>query len=335
MAVPEQVRKQTEAVQQLYDNLNEAPEGSSSSDETTSAPVEVAPQLVNADSVNEQAAISESVEQGSEPQEESYEQKYRTLQGMFDEQITQVHAQNRELSQRVGQFQQLLSTMEARTPQEGSAETPVPVSLLSDEEKEEYGESIDIMRKVSQEVAGGYEDQIVSLQTQIQQLQGAVVPRVEQLAQQQTHSAEQSFWAELSASVPNWREINDNPAFQAWLLEIDPLSGMARQMFLEDAQRNFDARRTAGFFTSWPGGTSTAQNTGSPTANELERQVAPGKGRSGPTPTSGEAKTYTKKDITKFFDDVRFGKFKGKEQERDTIEQDIFAAQREGRIVNA
>ena len=334
MAVPEQVRKQTEAVQQLYSNLNESSEGSSVPDETPTGPVEVTQQPDSANSVDETALPSESVEQDSGDQGQSFEQKYKTLQGMFDSQVTQVHAQNRDLAGRVDQLQQLLSTMESAPPA-APVETPAPPSFLSDNEKEEYGESIDIMRKVSQEVAGSYEQQIKTLTEQMQHLQGALVPRVEHLAQQQTQTAEQTFWSELSSAVPSWREINDNQDFQAWLLEIDPLSGMPRQAFLEDAQRNMDARRAAGFFTSWPGAQSPAQNTSPKASTELERQVAPGKGRSGPSPTSNTAKTYTKADITKFFDDVRFGKFKGKEETRDAIEQDIFAAQREGRIVNA
>ena len=46
------------------------------------------------------------------------------------------------------------------------------------------------------------------------------------------------------------------------------------------------------------------------------------------------AKTYSPKDIEKFFTDVRKGKYKGREDERARMERDIFAAQQEGRIVN-
>jgi hypothetical protein len=71
-------------------------------------------------------------------------------------------------------------------------------------------------------------------------------------------------------------------------------------------------------------------------ASELERQVAPGKGRSTGNPTGTNAKTYSPDDIKNFFNDVRQGKYKGREAERDRIERDIFAAQRENRItVNA
>jgi hypothetical protein len=65
----------------------------------------------------------------------------------------------------------------------------------------------------------------------------------------------------------------------------------------------------------------------------LERQVSPGKPRSGSTPTGSSAKVYSPDDIKKFFEDVRKGKYKGREAERDRLERDIFAAQRDNRIV--
>jgi hypothetical protein len=65
----------------------------------------------------------------------------------------------------------------------------------------------------------------------------------------------------------------------------------------------------------------------------LEKQVAPGRSRGAGAPANpSQGKMYSPTDITKFFNDVRTGKYKGREQERDRIERDIFAAQRENRI---
>jgi hypothetical protein len=169
-------------------------------------------------------------------------------------------------------------------------------------------------------------------------MQGTVVPQVHQLSQSYAVSNEQRFWADLQTAVPDWQEINGSQEFQSWLLEVDPLTGIPRQTYLDDAQRTMDARRVANFFTAWKGmtGGHDARTTReSQSATELERQVAPGKGRSGGAKPQGEAKTYSSEDIKKFFSDVQKGKYKGREAERDRIERDIFAAQREGRIVTA
>jgi hypothetical protein len=96
-------------------------------------------------------------------------------------------------------------------------------------------------------------------------------------------------------------------------------------------------RRVGNFFKSWleiTGQATAAQNTRrNVSASELERQVTPGKGRSTGAPTGTNAKNYSPDDIKTFFNDVRLGKYKGREAERDRIERDIFSAQREGRII--
>jgi hypothetical protein len=333
MAVPEQVQKQTEAVKALYDDLN----AENASSETDEAPVAepVLQEVPPADSAEELAPESPPAEQGGDNRDdETWQQKYQTLQGMYNAEVPRMNAHIQDLTQRGQQMEQLLASMQA-APAPAPEPAPAPVSALTSDEVEEYGESIDIMRKVSQEIAGQYEQRLTAMQTKLDELQGTVVPRVEQIASQQAHNAEQGFWASLQSTVPNWREINDNQDFQSWLLETDPLSGLTRQTYLDDAQRNQDITRVASFFESWQSATGAAVAQPNRTASELEKQVAPGKGRSSGAPQSGETKTYAPDDITKFFEKVRTGGFKGKEKERDAIERDIFAAQSEGRITYA
>lgn len=334
MSVPEQVRKQTEAVQALYNDLENptSPENG----EVAPAPV-VEPLTVVANSVPEVAPTPTPVEQGNGDQEETFEQKYRTLQGMYNAEVPRLTASNQDLSARLQSMEQLVATMNT-APAPVAEPAPVPVlTTLTDEEVSEYGESIDIMRKVSQEVAGQYQGQIAAMQSTIDELRGSVVPRVEQIATQQVQNAEQTFWSDLATTVPNWRDINGDQDFQTWLLETDPLSGLTRQTYLDDAQRNLDVVRVGNFFTSWASstGANTALSDRSEQTSELERQVAPGKSRSSGAPHGNTKKTYTPQDISKFFDDVRTGKYAGREDERNKTESDIFAAQADGRIVPA
>jgi hypothetical protein len=170
----------------------------------------------------------------------------------------------------------------------------------------------------------------------LQQMQANVVPQVQAVAQRQQISAEQQFWSDLASMVPNFRDINGNGEFQSWLLEADPLTGITRQTYLDDAQRALDARRVSNFFHTWlkaTGQVTVAQSTARTANSELEKQVTPGRSRGTGTPAAAsKAKTYTPADIQTFFNDVRAGKYKGREPERARIERDIFAAQRENRI---
>jgi hypothetical protein len=220
-----------------------------------------------------------------------------------------------------------------------SAKPEEPVStdpLITDADMKEYGDSIDVMRRAAREEVNAANGRIAQLEKTIQQLQG-FVPQVQQVQAQQQASSEQAFWAGLTNEVSNWQDINNNADFQSWLLSIDPLTGISRQTYLEDAQKNLDTKRVASFFAAWEkefGVPETARENRSNTNSQLEKQVAPGRGRSG-KPASQESKNYSPADIQKFFEDVRKGLFKGRDEERGRMERDIFSAQREGRIVTA
>lgn len=335
MALPAQVRKQAEAVNKLYEELNAdagqqggTAEAGQGSDEGLSA-------ARAADSGEGQAPAPKAQEQGGgDKTEKTLEQKYKTLQGMYNAEVPRLHAEKRELASRVQQLEQLIATMNARPAQQ---QAPVQ-KLITEQDVEDYGDSIEVMRKVFREEMSSKDAEINELKQLVRQMQGTVVPQVHQLSQNYAVSKEQRFWADLQTAVPDWQDINGSAEFQSWLLEVDPLTGIPRQTYLDDAQRNLDARRVANFFSAWKGMTGVPDartHREAQPASELERQVAPGKGRSGGARPQGEAKTYSTEDIRKFFTDVQKGKYRGKEAERDRIERDIFAAQREGRIVNA
>ena len=341
MALPEQIRKQTEAVQELYKQLNtddNTGTGAAPAD-GTGASVENLDNTPPADeySATDNAAQSSSNEHTNDDgkgSEETLNQKYRTLQGMYNAEVPRLHSQNKELTGRLQQMEQLLATLSAQS----ARRQPQIEALVTEKDQEEYGESLDVMRRVSREELIPVAQKIAQLESMIRQLSANVVPQVQAVAQRQAITAEQQFWAALTDAVPNWRDINDSDAFQSWMLDIDPLTGIVRQTILEDAQRSLDVRRVSSFFRSWlefTGQANVAQNTRrQATASELEKQVAPGRGRNTGAPTGGNTKTYSPEDIKDFFNNVRQGRYKGREQERDRIERDIFAAQREGRIVS-
>lgn len=332
MAIPAQVQRQSEAISKLYEELNSDDKGQVEETEAAEEAVETA------DSEVEQAPAPQQAEQkaeGDKTSEDTLEQKYKTLQGMYNAEVPRLHAEKRQLTTRVEQLEKLLSSMSTASSKQ--AETPAE-KLVTEQDVEDYGDSIDVMRRVYREEIGGQQARINQLEQLVRQMQASVVPQVQQISHRQSVSAEQAFWADLQAAVPDWQDINADQGFQSWLLEADPLTGMARQTYLDTAQRDMDARRVANFFNAWKGtsGQSSARENRAASANELEKQVAPGRGKSGSSKPQGtEGKTYNADDIKNFFTDVQKGRYRGKEAERDRIERDIFAAQREGRIVTA
>jgi phage-related protein len=250
---------------------------------------------------------------------------------MYNADTSRLRAENQQLNGRLTQLEQLLSSLSTAPAQTAD----IVDKLVTDKDVEEYGDSLEVMRRVAKEERAAADRKIAELEQMLKQMQTSVLPKVEQVAHKQAVSAEQAFWSDLSMRVPDWKEINADSKFLDWLMEVDPLTGLSRQTYLEDAQRNMDVNRVVSFFSTWQGinGQSVAQPTRNAVASQLDKQVAPGRGRSSGAPTIEQSKMYSPKDIQKFFDDVRKGVYRGKEAERDRIERDIFAAQRENRIV--
>ena len=332
MSIPKQVQKQSEEVQELYKQINgETEEAQATAEAAPEEAVNDVAEPTTSDSVEEQAPQSEPQEQtesgDQEPKQDDWQQKYRSLQGMYNADVPRLNAENRDLSSRVSQLEGLLSTM-----QEPAQQTPaVAEKLITDDDVKEYGDSIAVMRKAAREEVA---QEIAQLRQQVGQLQG-VLPQVQQVQAQQKKSGEQTFWSTIASEVPNWSDINNDPDFQSWLLAIDPLTGISRQTYLEDAQKNLDASRVVNFFRTWEGEngkTNTAQVDRTAQQSQLQKQVAPGRSRNNGVKASGQNRTYTPNDIQEFYADVRKGKYKGRDDERGRIERDIFAAQQEGRI---
>jgi hypothetical protein len=331
MAIPEQIRKRSEAIAKLYEDVNQTGDGQS-------APEDDVVQGAEADGDSGDAPAPAPAEQGrpgNTDEDLTYEQRWRSLQGMYNADTTRLRAENNQLGQRVGQLEHLIASLAAPQPAHAQAQVAAAAKLITDKDVEEYGDSIDVMRRAAREELSARDRDIGDLKRLVMNLQANVVPKVESVVQRQALNAEQMFWSELSQMVPDWREINADQGFHSWLLDVDPLSGMTRQTYLDNAQNQLDAARVAGFFRTWQSlnGNSVAQQSRNTAATQLEKQVMPGRGRtSSSAPTGTNDKTYTRTDVAKFFDDVRKGMYKGREQERDRIERDIFAAQREGRI---
>lgn len=331
MALPAQIQKQSEEVQELYRKMQgeDTPQAEPEAEEPD-APAEPAP------------APIETPNHSADPELEALIQRYRTLQGMYNADVPRLNAQNKELLNRINNLENLLRSAPQPQPAPAPAQ-PQNVKYVTKEDEAEYGDSIEVMRKVTREIIepmrANYEQRISQLQGTISQMQ-SLVPKVDQIGKNQAASAEQQFWANLTYAVPQWREMNDDQDFQSWLLSQDPLTGISRQTYLEDAQRSLDVNRVAAFFVEWSNKTgSTQQPAPQPTPrsnvaqDELSKQISPGRGRTVET-KQGAKKTYTNDEISKFYQDVASGAYRGRDEERARVETDIFAATRERRITS-
>jgi hypothetical protein len=157
-------------------------------------------------------------------------------------------------------------------------------------------------------------------------------------------TAREKMFAELDTNVKTWREVNVSSGFLDWLQQEDGFSGENRHELLKRAFERNETARVQRFFTAYLAESTSGgepAKAGSPRATDRPNApsvvtpsalVAPGRGRAAPVAGAPEAMIWTPALIRAFYEDVRNGVFRGNTEERDRLEADIFAAQREGRI---
>jgi hypothetical protein len=145
----------------------------------------------------------------------------------------------------------------------------------------------------------------------------AVAPHLQNLEQRLARESRHRLDAQVAAAVPNFREIDQNPYWHRYLLEFDPLSGVVRQKLLNDAVASGDANRVIAFFRGFQ---QEAGQTASSPSHRSRNTAAPSK------------PIYTRDQIGRLYEAHRKGAYAGREAEWNRIENDIFAAQREGRV---
>lgn len=334
MTLPTQIREQIERGKALQSQLtNPAPAG------------EELPEPVQPESVTpEPVAAPEVVPEGAHPVEPvatrqedengpSYAQRYRSLQGIFNSQKRRLD----ETLDRVGQLEQLITTMQAAPAAQGTRSSPP--AFLTDKDAEEYGgDMVDFTRRAAREELAPVVRAVQTLQQQLAQL-STLAPQVRQVATNQQMSAEEKFFAVLGDQVEDWEDINDSAKFSDWLDVLDPVFGISRRVALNDARERLDIARVVSLFNQFKGGgapaaSSATQRARPNAASQLEKQVAPGRGSAATSaPVQKQARTWSPDEISGFYREKMQGKWKGKEAEAAALERDIFVAQREGRVV--
>jgi hypothetical protein len=328
MSLPEQIQKQVDAANAIIEQ-HYGPEAGTPAAET---PPAESGQTTETHVENVATSTpAEKPPQRADENDESYAQRWRSLQGIYNATAQKA----RDLESRNQQLEGLIQSLSV-APQQQT--TQAPQQFLTEKDSAEYGsDMIDFATRAAKQEVAPLVGAIMALREEIAQLKG-VTPVVNSLVANQRMSAEEKFFAKVAESVPDWSSINNDGRFHEWLLTSDPMTGIDRQTYLADAQRNFDSTRAVSIFNAWkqvPGVVSqVSQERARPNkaANELERQVAPGRTNAASAPVKEQATQWSTADIAKYYADVRTGKYKGREAERAELERDIFQAQREGRI---
>ena len=332
MSRPAQLEKQIERVKELQAEMLEGDKPTvedNQQKETQQEPTP--PETVTPTVVNEPPATV------SKDEYNKLEQRYRTLQGMHAADVARFRTETASLTAAIQDLEERLLAQEKAT-----TSVVTPVKYVTEDDEREYGDTLDMVRRAAREEAeaiarkqeAAYLERINQLESQLGHVRNTVIPTVEGLTKSQQEQIKAEFWGAIDTQVPDWRTINDNQDFKAWLLAEDPITGSTRQQFLSQARDEYNAPRVIKFFQEWKrlaagGQTPAPQNNAQ---SELERMVAPGASKGGSIPTQPEKKQWTRAEVAQFYKDVATGKYAGKDDARKKVQDDIFLAQKEGRL---
>lgn len=315
MSLPKQVQAQMEEAERIEQELlNAANPQQPEAEATEPEPIEVpAPDL---EQEPEPVAEPEPA-----PVDDTWERKYKTLQGMFN-------AETSRLRSEVGDLKSQLSAAIARLDAVGSSGSAKTSSLVTDKDVEDFGgDLVDLIKRQSTEVADARVRQVEEENARLrEQLTG--------VTEQQGESARRAYFADLGRLVPDYEAINVDERFLNWLAEVDVMSGLPRQEYLSNAFTSYDVERTAVLFNAFKQLAGLNQQP-KPVPEKLQRQVAPGTSKSSTVATaSPNEKIWSMSEIERFYKEVARGTYKGNDSEQARIEAEIDLAVQEGRLSN-
>lgn len=315
--LPRSIQAQAEAADAAIAALNLPDQGGNPAEAAPVEPAAADPALAPA-----AAAPQELATQITETRDASYWQhRFNVLKGKYDAEVPQLQRQVTEVNRQLQEAKQAAPA--ASAPQRAQE----AIADLSPEELEQFGpELITVIQRIASRAAGPATPANTAEMENLRQ-------EVGQLREERQQDATARFWTDLAQAVPNYREINSDQRFHAWLTEIDPFSGMPRQQLLVNAQQELSAYRVIALFNAFA---QTNPAVASP-AGTQQPQIPPEQIQPAASRVGGEVaqpisqqRIWSSSDIGQFYRDKAAGKYRS--DEAAALEADIFAAQTQGRI---
>jgi hypothetical protein len=327
MALPKQVQAQLAEVEELEKSLTarrDRPEDAKTAktEDQTDTAVEATDPETEAAARTGKAKPADTAP--TDVEEETFAQKYKTLQGKYDAEVPRLHQQIRDLNAKLQDIEnaQQKRTSEPTKPKE-------KVSYVTDADRAEFGEELlDVQRRVAREVAEEYQEQIATQAKVIKELEAKITNTGSQLGHM-------NFAQRLVQLVPDFEKVDRDERWVAWLNEHDPMLRAPRRTQAKAAFDAGDAEAVAHYVGLWKSSIADTQEpVKAKRQAELEKQVAPNRSaNSVKTQSVGrDSKVYSAREVEAAWTKIRTLNTRGMLDEAAKLEAEITAAYLEGRV---
>ena len=270
----------------------------------------------------------EPPQQQQSDSEQTWEHKYRVLQGKYNADTKKLNEQLQEAQKRSQDpsLQHRLQSLETENSQlKQQLEQQQQASQSSGELKlnqtlvDEYGE--DFARAIAEQSSAGSSDLINQLTQKISTLESKLNQTEQATNETAGNMRMRELNAELSKHNIDFEQVNTDPMFHDWLSAIDDASGEQRNTLMNNAFQRGDINRTAYFFKAFK-----AQEGSNFNNNPLSSHVDVTS--RAPSDAAGDDNVWTKAQMDKLYADRRAGKLTDAEFQK--WEQQLFSAMQQG-----
>lgn len=243
VTLPRAIRAQVERVRKLQ----EASPAESDANQPATEPAIAAPNTPAPESAPQQVAAEQSAQPLEDPRHSDpnyWRQRFNVTEGVLRRERAERNTEEQRLHQRISELQQEVQRAQASQPAQAGA---VELSqFFTPEQIEQYGE--DQLGTVAR----------TAVQAAKAEAQKAIQEAVQPLREQEEsrrkaaeREAHQRFIDGLTASVPDWSEIDPTPGWHGWLAQIDESTGEERDALLKRHAARKDVQRVATMFQAY------------------------------------------------------------------------------------
>jgi hypothetical protein len=329
--IPTQVQEQANLAEEFMATLTEGSEDTDENEEEEGA---------GSDGSGEEAASEEGVTaeggEGAELEtdvtgteeegEDTYRQRYETLQGKYNSEVPKLNSELKKLKEDI--FAKVESFKQNAEPsaEEPEADDTEQFEAELEGYREQFGdELLEVINKISDRRA--------------KQLLGEnlapVTEKVDSVEHAQIQSAQIAFTDDLTSKVEGeWESLwrGENQEFLDFLDTKEPNGFFTYREVAKKANDSWDADTLSKVFNAFHASHGTIAPKTEPVAEETKPNVAPDRKPVAAEPNATEAKIWTQADIADFKTRDRQGKIPAEESE--ALWNDFLRAPAEGRIVD-
>ena len=281
-----------------------------------------------------------------EHQGDTWEQKYRVIEGKYRKEVPELHQEIRRLQVGLGdkdrEITDLKQKLEAAQFQTAKPSAPVQADANGqydfDQIEDDHGvELANVLRQMQGTIA--------ALQTENQQLKsaGAQKPQPAQQADAQPANGQPKvdaltkqridFVIDLVGGVNEFNRIDNDPNFTAWLDQQDhPAYPESRRDNLQRLFAQGKLNEAAAYFITWDRSVNGSSNA----ADDLQEHLQPGVNRGGGQVQQGHGKIWTRAEIRElqkqFSVNPKYKTPEGRKQAEE-LEAEFLVAGMQGRII--